>query len=566
MTDAILGTIDAMDVVARAETELAPHARARELHDPSGTRTEWLIDNAEAYGPMLESLRRARRSVHIAQLAFDADCAAYSGGSRAGVPSRDAVLADALVELAAGDGPEIRILLNATWILNTARPLRKYFAARGVPARKIDVRGMSRFPHFMHAKLVLIDEHEAFLLGSPFVNSYWDDGGHIPFDARRPLRELGGRPLHDVSMRLRGPVVRDFEAMFESVWRSSGDGRRKAARVVDAAAAFTAPSTPVAGTRLVCDAPDGVIPSAPARAMHMLAELLSGIARARNFIYIEHQYLTSRPIAAALATALRVEPELEIIIVLNQNPDLTAYRAWQNAQLTERGLLAHPRVGVFSLWSADVHPELSGVMGISQLFIHSKVMIVDDEWAAVGTSNLDGVSMGDYGDDFRGAVGRRVFRGVRNVEANVIIDAQDAHDVSRGRDRPVVHEAERHTIVELRERLWREHLGEHRRALRTRPDGGWLAAWRAAAAENVRTLASPNPVGTGHTGAGRAPASADHAGPHMVGHVLPYSTRAFPGQQLAELGIDVCGDSLELCYDPTWLSVHASPHWIRNIF
>jgi len=260
-------------------------------------------------------------------------------------------------------------------------------------------------------------------------------------------------------------------------------------------------------------------------------------------------------------------PKLEIIIVLNQNPDLTAYRTWQNAQLSQRELLGHPRVGVFSLWSMDVHPELTGVMGISQLFIHSKVMIVDDAWAAVGTSNLDGVSMGDYGDDFAGALGRRVFRGVRNVEANVIIDAQDAHDVSRGRNRPVVRDAEARAIVELRERLWHEHLGAARVALRKRPENGWLAVWRAAAAANVRMLSSAGSI-TRADGSD-APASigvCDGRSPSMVGRVLPYSTRAFPSEQLAELGIDACGDSLELCYDPTWLSVYASPHWIRNIF
>src|SRR3569623_1036163 len=185
---------------------LAPHARVPERQDESRSRTEWLIDNAEAYGPLLESLRGARRSVHIAQLAFDADCAAYTRGSRAGVLSRDAVIADTLVELATARGPQIRILLNATWLLNTARPLRKYFSACGVPAKRIEVRGMARFPRFMHAKLVLIDEREAFLLGSPFVNSYWDDGSHIPCEQRRPLRELGGRPLHDVSLRMRGAV------------------------------------------------------------------------------------------------------------------------------------------------------------------------------------------------------------------------------------------------------------------------------------------------------------------------------------------------------------------------
>ncbi|HEY2896371.1 MAG TPA: phospholipase D-like domain-containing protein, partial [Gemmatimonadaceae bacterium] len=314
--------------------------------------------------------------------------------------------------------------------------------------------------------------------------------------------------------------------------------------------ASTAPSMRAAGTRLICDAPPGVLPGVPDRAMRMLAEILAGIARARRFIYIEHQYLTSRPIAAALATALQLVPQLEIIIVLNQNPDLTAYRVWQNTQLSERGLLAHPRVGVFALWSTDAHPHRPGVTRISQLFIHSKVLIVDDEWAAAGTSNLDGVSMGDYGDDFASALGRRVFRGVRNVEVNVIIDAQDAHDVSHGRNAPLVREEESHTIIALRERLWHEHLGL---PMQKRVEGGWLALWREAAARNVRALSSR--IAPGHTGQQRT-----------AGNVFPYSTCANPRDQLAELGIHPRAASLELCYNPTWLSVHASPHWIRNIF
>ncbi|HLB09875.1 MAG TPA: hypothetical protein VK617_10090, partial [Gemmatimonadaceae bacterium] len=91
-----------------------------EIASTASDRADWLIDNAETYGRLLESLRRARRSVHIAQLAFDADCAAYSGGSLATSASDDAVIAEILIGLAKDEGPEIRILLNASWILNTA--------------------------------------------------------------------------------------------------------------------------------------------------------------------------------------------------------------------------------------------------------------------------------------------------------------------------------------------------------------------------------------------------------------------------------------------------------------
>src|SRR5674476_867450 len=124
---------------------------------PAANRIAWLIDNAEAYASLLASLRGARRSVHIAQLAFDADYAACVGDSRSHSLASEAVLAEALIELAASGGPEIRILLNATWILDTARPLRKFFRKRGVPPQCIEVRGMRRFPNFMHAKMVIVD-------------------------------------------------------------------------------------------------------------------------------------------------------------------------------------------------------------------------------------------------------------------------------------------------------------------------------------------------------------------------------------------------------------------------
>ena len=515
----------------------------------TASRVDWLIDNAETYGWLLESLRRARHSVHIAQLAFDADCAAYADVTGPGSTARDTEISEILIGLADNGVADIRVLLNATWLLNTARALRRYFAKRGVSDR-IEVRGLSRFPHFMHAKLVLIDNREAFLLGSPFVNSYWDDGRHVPFDARRPLRELGGRPLHDVSMRLRGPAVRDLESMFESVWRSCATGRGMAmtprARESRAEAAPRAP-----GVRVVCDAPDGILPGVPDGAMQMLGELLAGIARARSLIYIEHQYLTSRPIAAALAAALRREPDLEIIIVLNQNPDLTAYRAWQNARLTEHGLLTHPRVGVFTLWSAEPHPARARATRINQLLIHSKVIVVDDEWAAVGTSNLDGVSMGDYGDDFTGAIARGVFRGVRNVEVNLVIDGGDA--CVRAASCSHIE-----TIVALRKRLWHEHLGVPRGELRERGARDGLAMWREAAQVNVRLLAGGTAGASGD--ADLAPRRS------MVGRVLPYGTSAHPRQQLASLGVALEPDALALCSPPPWIGEPLSLHWIRNIF
>jgi phosphatidylserine/phosphatidylglycerophosphate/cardiolipin synthase-like enzyme/uncharacterized membrane protein YbhN (UPF0104 family) len=478
---------------------------------PAGAAVDWLIDNASAYTAVMDAIGSARRSVWLTQLAFDADCRAYdpAGG--------ESIVADALLDAAARGPLDVRIILNETFLLDTARPLRRFFAerlgARPPAPGTIEVRGVSSFPRLLHAKMVIVDGSEAFLLGSPFVNGYWDDERHRPVDARRPLRELGGRPLHDLSIRVTGTPVAELERLFIELWAP--------------AESVAPPPAGATAVGIVSTSPRGVLRGRPAGATEILDSLLEGIASARSLIYIEHQYLSSRPIVAALAEALRCHQQLEIVAVLNENADVTAYRRWQNARLEESGLAAHRRVGLFALWTAARGPETTH---LNQVFVHSKVVVVDDVWATAGSANLDGVSLDSYGDDFSG-LGRRVFRHTRNFDVNVNVTGRSA--------------------ACLRSRLWSEHLGSPSGSLVVRPAEGWLSVWRARAAANVAAL---NAV------------SSSEEGPAMRGFVLPYSAAATPARQLADLGVRVDPRRLEVRFDPGWLEVHFSPNWVRNMF
>lgn len=492
-------------------------------------RLEWLIDNADAYDCLLDTIRSARRSVWVAQLAFDADCIVYS---RDASPSRDTVLAETLTALAATHTVDVRILLNENTLQNTLRAFRRYLRDA---SSNIRVRGVRRFPHFLHVKLAIVDGRDAFLLGSPFVNGYWDDARHPPTDARRPNRELSGRPLHDVSVRVGGHAVRHLESLFADLWNDAAAAEPGAA--ADGPLRLThAPSRETRGdaVRVVRTLPRRVMPNAPLGATEVLEALVDGLAGARSLIYIEHQYLTSRPAVDALVQALARERDLEVVIVVNQNPDLTAYRGWQNARLAESGLLAHPRVGIFTLWSVapSGRPD---VATINQVFVHSKVVTIDDQWALVGAANLDGLSLHSYGDDFTGRAARRIFRHVRNFEVSLVVRDGDG-TVGAATD--------------LRTKLWSEHLGASLSAVAQRPAGGWLTLWRIHAKENVRTLG----------------ADAGRTLPHMRGFILPYSTRATPVCQLADVGVRVDRTRLHVQFDPGWLEVHLSAGWVRNIF
>ena len=111
-------------------------------------------------------------------------------------------------------------------------------------------------------------------------------------------------------------------------------------------------------------------------------------------------------------------------MVLNQNPDVTAYRGWQNARLAEVRTARAPagrRLRALERRAADRgHARIARV---NQVFVHSKVVTVDDEWAmAWAAANLDGVSLHSYGDDFTGRRRRRVFRHVRNFDVNIVVD------------------------------------------------------------------------------------------------------------------------------------------------
>lgn len=475
-----------------------------------GLGIDWLIDNAAAYDAVLRAIDSARRSIWITQLAFDADCQAYGPDGRA------RAVAGALADAAARGPIDVRIVLNETFLLDTARPLRRFFATRlghrTLPGT-IEIRGVSSFPRLLHAKIVIVDGTEAFLLGSPFVNGYWDDERHRPVDARRPMRELGGRPIHDLSVRVTGRRVADLQRLFAELWAPDAPG-----------GAAPVPKTPV---RVVSTSPRRVLRNRPDGATEILDALLEGIAAARSLIYIEHQYLSARPIVAALADALRREPGLEIITVLNENADVTFYRKWQNARLQESGLGAHPRVGLFALWSAGRTADRTQ---LNQVFVHSKVVTVDDVWATAGSANLDGGSLHSYGDDFTG-VGRRVFKHTRNFDVNLVIDGRSA--------------------AGLRTRLWSEHLGVPPASLLERPADGWLPLWRARASANVAALNA---------------AAAGGDGPVMRGFVLPYSVESTPARQLAGIGVRVDGGHLDVRFDPGWLEVHFSPNWVRNMF
>ncbi|HEV7838035.1 MAG TPA: phosphatidylserine/phosphatidylglycerophosphate/cardiolipin synthase family protein, partial [Gemmatimonadaceae bacterium] len=253
----------------------------------------WLVDNGEAYEALVEAIRGARESIFISQLAFDADCRVFHD-KRPGLPSDPTGerLLDIILAASERHGVRVRILLNSSILLNTKRSLARAIAERLPKSALVELRGISRFPQLLHAKMAIVDGSRAFLMGSPFVNGYWDSQSHPVADIRRPNRELGGRAIHDVSVEVRGSAARDLSANFEHLWTAAGDVASRVSR--ESIKPALRPASRFVD--VVTTEPAGFSSADSPGSTGTLDALLSGIRDARRLIYIEHQYLSSRPV------------------------------------------------------------------------------------------------------------------------------------------------------------------------------------------------------------------------------------------------------------------------------
>ena len=112
---------------------------------------------------------------------------------------------------------------------------------------------------------------------------------------------------------------------------------------------------------------------------------MKAIRRAQNYIYIEDQYLVSSGLADVLHNALNTVRKLVIVV-----PRLTdGYPAeafnFHQAKFLQIVRAHHPeKVHVYHL----VQPATGDT-----IYVHSKLMIIDDVYAVVGSSNVNRRSM-----------------------------------------------------------------------------------------------------------------------------------------------------------------------------
>jgi phosphatidylserine/phosphatidylglycerophosphate/cardiolipin synthase-like enzyme len=327
--------------------------------------------------------------------------------------------------------------------------------AADTTAKQVKIRELAhRSLTITHAKAVIAGGQEAVLLGSPFDQVYYDSQSHLVDEARRGGVQSKG-PIHDVSVGLRGPAVGDLQELFNSHWNIADPSDLR-----DMPPKLKVPAAVVGSTDLASDefvttvqmvlTKDRKFTQAPQDGEKGVQEAyLRAIYFARQFIYIENQYFYNRPVVQGIIDALKANKKLVLILLLNPSPDMPYYLRWQNTALQsiidaltdKKDKAAVGRqLGVFSSWSyADAAPGKT-LPRLSENYLHTKSAIIDNNWATVGSANLDGASM-DAEDYLKSVMDGEA----RHTEANVVVSEDGT---------------EQHSAVDaLRRSLWGEHLG-----------------------------------------------------------------------------------------------------------
>ncbi|MBL8447532.1 MAG: cardiolipin synthase ClsB [Zoogloeaceae bacterium] len=304
-----------------------------------------LLETGQAYFPALEqAIRAAQSDVILETYIFQDD--------RVG-RQIVAALADA-----AARNVQVRVLVDGFGSQAFVTSLMPHLQAAGVLVMvfRREIRRLALRRHRLrrlHRKLVLIDGKTAFVGGINII----DD-----FDATAPRH-----PRHDYAVRLEGPLVAQVQASMERLWRHVRWAQiRRRPRPAEPPPAASTPAGQIRAAFVIRD---------NLRHRRDIEEsYLEAIRAARREIILANAYfLPGRRFRQALVEAARRGVRITLLLQGRVEYVLQHYAT----QALYPHFLAH------GIRIYEYMPS----------FLHAKVAVIDDQWATVGSSNIDPFSL-----------------------------------------------------------------------------------------------------------------------------------------------------------------------------
>lgn len=248
-----------------------------------------------------------------------------------------------------------------------------------------------------HQKCLVVGGDVAYVSGMNVKSTDWDSSAHRVFDERRMVfdataeerlavlqrRRLPDRgPRKDYGVRLHGPAARDVDDVLRLRWDV---GLVEGGMFAEDASPFgllpAAPPLPGGVfVQVVVTLPE------PIAERSILETQRKAIGQARDLVYVEDQYWRSPTLTEALVEAMEREPGLRLVVVTKPVAAADGGKMWTLRTDEELRSRFPDRYLLLQLQSFD---REGGEVWFQPIDTHSKLLIVDDAYATVGSANVN---------------------------------------------------------------------------------------------------------------------------------------------------------------------------------
>ncbi len=271
-----------------------------------------------------------------------------------------------------------------------------------------------------HQKVVVVDDSIAFAGGMDLTKRRWDSSKHIAWDKRRtdPDGEPYG-PFHDTQMMVSGETARALGDLARWRWK------RATGKVILPKSEVRNDLWPETVRVDLENVKVRISLTLPAykddqELREVESLFVDSILSAKKYIYIENQYLSSKKIGDALKKRITEEDAPEILVIMPRKASgwieqttMDVVRARLLRELFD--VDKNKKLSVYYPVTSETEPEKieeethkeadeksdkendkenEGEIESQEVYVHSKLMIIDDHFVRIGSANMSNRSMG----------------------------------------------------------------------------------------------------------------------------------------------------------------------------
>lgn len=334
----------------RSDSVMMAYLQSQGVNITRGNRVRLLKSGEEKFDDLFMAIRKAKHYIHLEYFNFRNDSIA--------------ALLFAELDKKVQEGVKVRAMFDAFGNWSNNKPLKKRhlkeLAKRGIEIVKFDPLNFPFIGDFMsrdHRKIVIIDGQTAYT-GGMNVADYYIEG----------LPEIG--KWRDMHIRIEGPAVDELQRIFLTMWEKATDER-----LTDSIYYFPSKTDSLHLPGTVDGVTIGIVDRVPHKSPKLMREAYAHaiLAAEEKIELINPYFIPTRTVRRALKTAAKNGVDVQVMVSVKGDIPITPDASMHVAR--------------------QLHKCGATIYMFEDGFHHSKIMMVDDKFCTVGSTNLNSRSL-----------------------------------------------------------------------------------------------------------------------------------------------------------------------------